>query len=264
MNELCPFANVFALDIPHFKNEDELAGAEITLARLSQNLIDFMNHLCLDRVYLVGHGIGGLIALNFSILYPGRVVKIVIASVNPRPYPLIGSDWTYYINPELQQLLEQAIAPDANLKMLAQVINNLVDPIDCDIKKNLDNQLIELINDYRVYIKILKLVDFRSMVSQVTVPVLITVGTRDPYTPLGAAEFLRHNIPDSALVEFYNQGFNFPIFNSGLFNKNVFNFFFVKCDPCCAYLESIKEIKEHCKCECNKKKCKCNEKKTEM
>ncbi|XWV25803.1 alpha/beta hydrolase [Tupanvirus soda lake] len=275
MKKLCKVANVFALNNPGAGDSDAPNTGSLTLTRLTQNLTEFLNELNLDKVYLVGHGIGGLIALNFAVLYPNRVVKIAVSSVNPRYFPLPGSTWTFFITPELQQLVSQALLPGANLQTLAPIIANLIDPVECEGTERLVDQYINAIEQYRLYVPALQNIDFRNLANQVTVPVLIMEGTRDPLVPVGAANFLRTNIPNSALVEFYGQGSNFPILNKNLYNKTVFNFFFVKCDPCCAFFETIDEVEEECKCICqeytkyyeHKKKkekkndCGCNEKK---
>lgn len=250
LKKLCPVANVFALDNPGAGQSCNISADELTLNKLTQNLVDFLDELNLNKVYLVGQGFGGLIALNFAFFYPDYVIKVAVSSVNPSYFPIPGSTWTYYITPELQQLISQFLAPNANLEVLALAITNLIDPIDCDGKLVLVNQYINQIQQYKTYIPILESIDLRATVAQITVPVLIMNGTKNPLVPAGAAIFLRNTIPNSALVEFYNQGNNFPILNTDLYNETVFNFFFVKCDPCCAFFETIEEPKKDCKCIC--------------
>lgn len=250
MKELCPIANVYALDLPVAGESATPVDpvSALTLSRLTQDVAEFLEHIGLECASFVGHGLGGLIALNYSILYPDQVNRIVTAAVNPKSFPEPNSNWAYYINLELLALLDEALAPGADIDAIAPLVAAMVDPIDCSARDLLINQYINAVEQYRLYSPAVAMIDFRTMVTQVPVPVLVTGGTCDPYAPLGATLFLQSQIVDSALVEFYEQGYNFPIFNTNLFNKHVLDFFFVNCDPCCAYLESIK--KPCCECDC--------------
>ncbi len=265
--KFCSVANVFAIDLPTI-----ITSQSLTLNNLSQYVIELLNHLDLDKVYLVGHGLGGLIALNIAALHSSRVVKVAVSSVSPLYYPLPGSDWIYYISLQLQQFLAQYIALDsksADVRTIANILTDIIDPVDCDSKDLLINQYINALKQYQLYIPVLQQINFIPLVSQITVPVLIMSGTKDPFVPFGATLYLREHIANSAIVEFYGQGSNFPILDTGIYNETVFYFFFVKCDPCCEYLENIHCHKindchktndchkiNDCRCN-NKSKCQC-------
>lgn len=105
--------------------------------------------------------------------------------------------------------------------------------------KLLEKQYICALPQYRIYIEILQTSDVRCEVSKIIAPTLIMSGTVDPLAPTGAALFLRKNILNSCLVEFYDQGSNFPIFKNDLYCANVINFFFGKCDYCCDFFNNI-------------------------
>jgi pimeloyl-ACP methyl ester carboxylesterase len=255
--KFCPVANVFAVDLPG-AGDSESPTSKLTLDVLTQYIIELLNHLELDKVYLVGHGLGAIIALNIAAMHSSRVVKIAISSVSPLFYPLPGSEWTYYITLELQQLLAQFISPNADINAIALLLTNSIDTVDCDSKELLVNQYINEISQYQLYIPLLQLINFIPLVSQITVPVLIMSGTKDPYVPFGATLYLREHIPNSAIVEFYGQGSNFPILDTGLYNESIFYFFFVRCDPCCEYLENIH--RPHINHKCQLKNIQCNKK----
>lgn len=48
-------------------------------AQFSTDIIDLMDQLCIDRVYVVGHGMGSVIAKTLALNYPERVIRIVLA-----------------------------------------------------------------------------------------------------------------------------------------------------------------------------------------
>ena len=241
MRCLAPRFNVYALDLPNSGSSQSTTPQNLTLPSLTFYLADFVNHLGLTNAYFVGHGIGGLMALNYSILFPDRVIRIVTASVNPRslPAPPPSAPWDYPIEPQLLILLAQALAPGADINALAPVIARAVDPINCPAVSDLVPQYARSVEQYRVYTAALSTIDFRTFASAVPVPVLVTAGSLDPYTPLGAAQFMYDNIPDSTFSEFAEQGYNYPIFATSTFNQVVYNYLTLTCDPCCAYLLSV-------------------------
>ena len=264
-DKLCPVANVYALDFPNTGKSSATCPSNLTLEYLTKIVNQFINHLCLEKVYLVGHGIGGDIALNFSVTYPDRVIRIAVSSTSPKYSP--SSDWKHAINHQIGELLERAIetSDPIILHEIASTYIGFIDPNNCEDKCILIKQLINNISQYQDYSELIRNIDIRNILDKITIPVLIMSGTKDPIVPFGASLFMREKICRSALVEFYKYGNNFPILNTNLYNKNVFNFFFVKCDPCRSFLKEICGQNKKCECSCdcgcgNSKPCNCNDK----
>jgi pimeloyl-ACP methyl ester carboxylesterase len=75
---------------------------DYSLGAHAATLRDLLNHLGIDRVTLVGHSLGGGIAMQFCYLFPDRVERLVLVSsgglgrsVSPllRSATLPGADW---------------------------------------------------------------------------------------------------------------------------------------------------------------------------
>lgn len=239
MKCLCPIANVYAPDLPGYGLSPFPPTTGHSLEDLTFGLIELMNHVGVERGYFVGHGIGALMALNLSILRPERVIKIIAAAANPQWISPPGSDWPFPIAPQLIAILEAAAQPDANLLLLAIQANDLIDPIRCPPRELLIPQYVRTAASFQRYEALLAAIDFRQAAALVPVPVLLMGGLLDPIAPIGAVRFLNDVIPNSAIVEFPDQGHNYALFNSKLFNQHVLTYFFRNCDPCCAYLRSI-------------------------
>jgi pimeloyl-ACP methyl ester carboxylesterase len=60
----------------HGMSERVLTGYD--LDNMATDLLDLMDHLQLEQVFLVGYSFGGLIALKTAILRPNRIQKLVI------------------------------------------------------------------------------------------------------------------------------------------------------------------------------------------
>jgi esterase len=82
---LTPFGHVFALDL---RNHGESAHASShSLADCVQDLLDWMDGRGLHRVRLIGHSMGGLVAMAFAIQHPDATEGVASIDIAPRPYP---------------------------------------------------------------------------------------------------------------------------------------------------------------------------------
>lgn len=59
------------------------APGQTTLADLTSDLAGLLDHLGIARVHLLGHSLGGMVALNFVLRHPGRVHALILESTTP-------------------------------------------------------------------------------------------------------------------------------------------------------------------------------------
>ncbi|MDB6112589.1 MAG: alpha/beta hydrolase [Pedosphaera sp.] len=82
LGETC---QVFALDLrnhgrsPH----SELLNYEVMAA----DVAEFMQTHDLRRAHLLGHSMGGKVAMRFALRYPDLVEKLIVADMSPKAYP---------------------------------------------------------------------------------------------------------------------------------------------------------------------------------
>ncbi len=69
------------------------------------DVLEYCNHHQLATVELIGHSMGGKVAMLFSVTYPERVKKLVVADIGPKYYP-----------PHHQDILAGLNAVDFSLK----------------------------------------------------------------------------------------------------------------------------------------------------
>lgn len=53
-----------------------------------EDLKDLLDQEGLEKVYLMGHSMGGKTVMNFALQYPERVEKLIVADIAPRYYPV--------------------------------------------------------------------------------------------------------------------------------------------------------------------------------
>tara|TARA_Y100000589_G_scaffold309604_1_gene327274 strand:+ start:1209 stop:1979 length:771 start_codon:yes stop_codon:yes gene_type:complete len=54
---------------------------------MSEDLLSYLNANNLDEVYLIGHSMGGKVAMTFACMYPESVEKLVVVDIAPKYYP---------------------------------------------------------------------------------------------------------------------------------------------------------------------------------
>jgi pimeloyl-ACP methyl ester carboxylesterase len=57
----------------------------ITPAALADDVVGLLDHLGIDRAHVLGHSLGGAVALELAVAHPARVRSIVPISVSVRP-----------------------------------------------------------------------------------------------------------------------------------------------------------------------------------
>ena len=83
--KLAADGQVFAVDL---RNHGESPHAPThTLADCVQDLRDWADARGIPRLRLIGHSMGGLVAMGFALRYPERTAGVASVDIAPRPYP---------------------------------------------------------------------------------------------------------------------------------------------------------------------------------
>ncbi|HWH71651.1 MAG TPA: alpha/beta fold hydrolase, partial [Candidatus Sulfotelmatobacter sp.] len=59
---------------------------EMSYRLMAQDLEEFMRAHNLARAHVMGHSMGGKTAMQFALLYPERVEKLIVVDIAPREY----------------------------------------------------------------------------------------------------------------------------------------------------------------------------------
>ena len=79
IEELSSSYTVYAPDLPGYGDSQPLNG-RYYIPELTDFLDDFSDNLGLERFHLVGHSLGGGVALNYALNSPHRIKKLVLVS----------------------------------------------------------------------------------------------------------------------------------------------------------------------------------------
>ncbi len=138
---------------------------------------------------LLGHSLGGAIALQYALTYPGEVKALILVSTGAR----------LRVHPDRLKLLENLIeAPDKWLKKMVEPPLSRVAP---EVADKIINSMAKVgpavqLNDFRCCDKF----DVMDKVSQIAVPTLVITGTQDDMTPLKYSQYLADNIAGARLL----------------------------------------------------------------
>lgn len=81
-------SNNFSVYIPDLRNHGRSPHHPVfSYPAMVDDLYDFLEENELDDIILIGHSMGGKLAMNFCMEYPGMVSKLIIIDIPPREFP---------------------------------------------------------------------------------------------------------------------------------------------------------------------------------
>ncbi|TGL63044.1 alpha/beta fold hydrolase [Leptospira ognonensis] len=84
---LSKYYNVYSLDL---RNHGDSPHSEVhSIESMSTDLEEFIQDHSLKDVSLLGHSMGGLVAMYFDLTHPGLLTSLIIQDISPRDYPFI-------------------------------------------------------------------------------------------------------------------------------------------------------------------------------
>ena len=88
-------ANDFCVHVPDLRNHGISPHAMThRYTDMCDDLVEYLDRNSLDLVHLIGHSMGGKLAMIFALLYPERVDKLVVVDIAPSAY----EDNSYHTN----------------------------------------------------------------------------------------------------------------------------------------------------------------------
>ncbi len=194
-------AHCVVVDFPGFGDSQPIA--ETTVEAAAKIIAEMIRQLDLEHYILVGHSMGGKIALALAATQPsGLQSLILLAPSPPTPEPIEPSERSRL----LQTHGNRSAAEETAHKITSQPLSDVA--FDRVIQDNLRSSRIA----WQAWLECGSRQDISSVMSDITVPVLVIVGADDPVIPKPLLEQdVIASIADAQLVVVPNAGHLLPL-----------------------------------------------------
>jgi pimeloyl-ACP methyl ester carboxylesterase len=197
--ELASYYTVYAPDLPGFGGSEPLSG-DYYIPELADFVDSFAASLGLEKFHLVGHSLGGGIALDYTLKKPSKVKKLVLVSSL-----CLGREIAFWVRlfsipAIIGSIGVLAIWIIKGLRWLIGQLNpaSLIMPL---------SPAAMAVGTSITTFKQQSLV-LENRLTEVSVPTLLVWGARDPIVPVRHAYAAARAIPDCQMKVFKNRGHN--------------------------------------------------------
>ena len=168
---------------------------QLSLARLTEDVVELMSHLGVEKAHVAGSSAGGIVALNTAIEHPERVLSV--APFATLPGLKMSAEHTRY-DTWVDRIGSEGIASFlrdtiANRFDLSQVSPGFVDWFIAEAAKN-DVDLL------RRFVAMMAAADISDRLEEISCPTFAVVPSGDPLHTMDQYETLRKRIPGCEFV----------------------------------------------------------------
>jgi len=200
---LAPHGTVVALDLPGF-GQSAKPRRRYGLGFFADALGGLLRALDVERVRIVGHSLGGGVAMAYALASPSRVERLALVSPIVPGFPLRPSlVYRLMALPGLGELIGRLITPSICATALERCFV-VADPVEIDFLVGHQYGARATADGRAAYLGTLRGVrqDFivrasayRAALAQLQRPVLVIHGRQDPVVPIAHAQALTQGLP---------------------------------------------------------------------
>jgi 3-oxoadipate enol-lactonase len=208
-----------APDLPGF-GQSHLLNGNWSIRNAARSVASLVDHLQAGPLHVVGISMGGTIALQLALDFPGLVKKLVLVSTFARLWPESISGWLYFAQrarlvwgrglAAQAQYVAQRIFPGDNQQELRQVLLDQIMQADPMV--------------YKQAMKSLALFNAMRRLGEIHNPTLVVTGDRDTTVPPHNQQPLVERIPGASQVILANAGHALCVEQPEQFNRLMIDF----------------------------------------
>ena len=206
--ELQPNIHIIAHDLPGY-GDAPMAEAQYGFGDLARQLAEHGTREGVERLHILGHSIGGMVALAFALTYPERTASLVLSGTTASFGSADGSFQKAFLKNRLAPL-------DAGRGMaeLAETFSSSLLGSDAsreaaDLTRNAFAATSS--EAYRMAITCLTTFNRRTDLDRIAAPCLLIAGVEDLNAPLRTMARMAENIPDARLAVLKRTGHMAPL-----------------------------------------------------
>ena len=193
-----------------------------TLAELARALECLIDRLASKPVVLLGHSMGGMVALEAYATFPQKIAGLILSCTSPafgRP----DGAWQ-------QDFLSQRLAPlDAGMSMADLAPDLVRNMVAKDADAEAMKRAVQIMSavppaTYRAALYALMSFDRRSLLPSIRVPTLALAGEADPNAPPAVMQKMAEKIPGAVYECLPNVGHLASLERPAAFNQSIVRF----------------------------------------
>jgi len=178
--------------------ESEISSDKTMLEEFARDIAVLLNELKADDIILCGLSMGGQILFEFYSLYPQRVRALILADTFAQ---LDDEERKQARYDTAERLLREGMRDYAE-----EVLPKMIAPRTVEEQPDVKAHVLSMMRGTSPKGAAAALrgraerPDYTPLLPQINVPTLIIVGSRDEFTPVADAEFMRDRIPGSRMT----------------------------------------------------------------
>jgi len=198
---------IYALDFWGFGDSAKKSAPFLTISSYVFMVDQFMEIMGIAQAPVIGHSMGGTVAMNLALEHPSRVEKVVVIGS-----PMIGSSLNILLKLAGHQFIASLVWSNLDLLRLGLRIFSSQWAKDGQklysmIKEDLSQTTVEA---FRRSIASLREINLKPYLSQIKVPTLAIYGKKDNIVHPSQARIIGEQVRD-ARVEWMNGSKHFPM-----------------------------------------------------
>lgn len=230
------FASNFQVILPDLRNHGQSPHSDVfNIPAMAQDLNELINTLNLSTVCIIGHSLGGKVAMEYVAKEQQKVEKIIVVDIAPRKY----SKTEFEQHQNHLQLINILKNIDLSLyQTRSQALNDLLQLQNGERIKNLMMKNLATDNNGNLHWKInIKAIadnladllnNYQADLSKVQTPILFMRGQNSDYLTLEDFETIKKTIPNANVLEVPNASHWLQVDNPNFFIENAKKFLFSK------------------------------------
>ncbi|RLQ96488.1 alpha/beta fold hydrolase [Falsibacillus albus] len=203
--------HVVSIDLPPFGRSGKSPAFVYSYQNIARTIIEFMEKMNYEKVSLIGHSMGGQIALNIMKERPELIEKGVLLCssgyLKKSKWPLVFS--SYF--PFFHHYVKYWLAKSGVRRNIENVVHNrsLID------EEMMYGYLRPFLED-DIFIALTRMIRHRegdltkNLLNKIHTPILLIWGEHDKVVPLAVGERLYHDLPNSKLIVLKETGHLVP------------------------------------------------------
>ena len=189
-------ADVVAWNLPGYGGR--AGGAPLRFADLAGEVVAEFDRRGIDRAWILGHSIGGMLAQEVAASFPDRVAGLVLSATTPAFGSRDGSFQQTFLKTRLAPLDGGATMAELAARFVPSLVGPAALPEAAPVATALMSALPQA--SFRAGLECLVTFDRRDDLARIAVPTLVVAGEADTNAPLKTMTRMAEAIPGARLV----------------------------------------------------------------